>query len=57
MSYNIIAVSSQIGSVALQLVTLTTAVVSLFSLPYETLVLFPVLKLSVTGKLYVHPPI
>lgn len=56
VSHNFIAISSQIDSVALQLVTLPTAVVSLCSLPYKTLALFPALQPAVKGKLYVLPP-
>lgn len=52
VSDNFIAISS-VGSVALQLVTLPTAVVSLCSLPYKTLALFPVLKLSLWQGMYV----
>lgn len=55
VSYNFIAISPQIGSVALQLVTLPTVVVSLFSLPYKTPALFLVLKIAVKAKFYVCP--
>lgn len=49
------AISSQLGSVGSQSVTLPTVVVSLFSLPGKILALLPVLQVGLKGKLYILP--